>query len=117
MTPVGGRVEPVRGAKHRSRRGGRHRSPRLAERRDPGPTLARSSDAGSLPTASELVTPELIADEIPCGDDAAAIVKAVFEYAAAGFTMLHFHQVGPDQSGFLAWWRDELSDAVNNLGD
>jgi G6PDH family F420-dependent oxidoreductase len=66
--------------------------------------------------ASQLVTPELIADEIPCGNDATAIVKAVSEYAAAGFTMLHFHQVGPDQSGFLAWWRDELSDAVKDIG-
>jgi coenzyme F420-dependent glucose-6-phosphate dehydrogenase len=66
--------------------------------------------------ASQLVTPELIADQIVCGDDAAAVVKAVSEYAEAGFTMLHFHQIGPDQNRFLDWWRNELSDAVGDIG-
>jgi hypothetical protein len=29
--------------------------------------------------------------------------------------MLHFHQVGPDQQGFLQWWRDELADAMADV--
>ena len=65
--------------------------------------------------ASELVTRETIADEVPCGDDVDAIVKAVRDFADAGFTMLHFHQIGPDQHGFLEWWRDELAEAVAEI--
>jgi len=65
--------------------------------------------------ASELVTRETIADEVPCGDDVDAIVKAVRDFADAGFTMLHFHQIGPDQDGFLEWWRDELAEAVAEI--
>ena len=65
--------------------------------------------------AAQLVTRDVIADQIPCGNDAGAIVKAASEYAEAGFTMLHFHQVGPDQQGFLDWWRDELADALGDV--
>ena len=49
--------------------------------------------------ASELVTREIIADDMPCGDDVDAVVKAAREYADAGFTMLHFHQVGSRPAG------------------
>ena len=63
--------------------------------------------------AAELVTRDAIAEEIPCGDDVDAVVEAVTEFADAGFTMLHFHQVGPDQQGFLDWWQKELAEAVN----
>jgi G6PDH family F420-dependent oxidoreductase len=67
--------------------------------------------------AAELVTREKIADQVPCGDDVEAVVKALEEYADAGFTMLHIHQIGPDQRGFLEWWQEELADAVAGLGD
>lgn len=63
---------------------------------------------------AELVTREVIADTIVCGDDVDAVVKAVAEYRDAGFTSVHFHQVGPDQEGFLRWWAGELARA---LGD
>ena len=77
--------------------------------------------AQDLPTythfeqAAQLVTRETIADEIPCGDDPEAIVKAAREFVDAGFTMLHVHQIGPDQAGFLDWWRSELADAVAGI--
>jgi coenzyme F420-dependent glucose-6-phosphate dehydrogenase len=63
--------------------------------------------------AAELVTREAIAEKMPCGDDVAAVVAAATEFADAGFTMLHVHQVGPDQQGFFDWWQEELADAVN----
>jgi coenzyme F420-dependent glucose-6-phosphate dehydrogenase len=66
--------------------------------------------------AAELVTPEVIARHVLCGDDTAAVVKAVTEYAEAGFTMLHFHQIGADQDGFVDWWKRELADAVAKIG-
>ena len=63
--------------------------------------------------AAELVTRDLIAEQIVCGDDVDAVVEAVGEYVDAGFTMLHFHQIGPDQQAFLDWWQVELADALN----
>src|SRR5262245_8686021 len=60
-----------------------------------------------------LVTRDTIAETIICGDDVDAVVKAAREYADAGFTMLHFHQVGPNQEGFLGWWSKELKDALD----
>jgi G6PDH family F420-dependent oxidoreductase len=67
--------------------------------------------------AAQLVTRDKIAEEIPCGDDVDAVVEAAAAYADAGFTMLHIHQIGPDQQGFLEWWREELSGALDGLGD
>jgi len=66
--------------------------------------------------AAELVTADTIAQQVICGDDTAAVVEAVRQYHEAGFTMLHFHQVGPDQRGFLDWWIEELADALADVG-
>lgn len=63
-----------------------------------------------------LVTPEMVAEQIPCGADTDAVVTAAREYADAGVTKLHIHQVGPDQEGFFRWWRAELGDALAGLG-
>lgn len=65
--------------------------------------------------ASQLVRREDIASSILCGRDVQAVVDAVRAYADAGFTSLHFHQIGPDQRGFVDWWRTELSAAVTGV--
>lgn len=62
--------------------------------------------------AAQLVDRRRIAEQVPCGDDVDAIVAAASDFAAAGFTMIHVHQIGPDQHGFLEWWRKEVADAV-----
>ena len=66
--------------------------------------------------AAELVTRDRIADEIVCGDDVGAVVAACEEFADAGFTALHLHQIGPDQRGFLDWWHEQLGPALAGLG-
>ena len=63
--------------------------------------------------ASKLVTEDAVAESIVCGSDPGAVADAVARYADAGFTSLHLHQVGPDQRGFLQWWRDDLSHALD----
>jgi G6PDH family F420-dependent oxidoreductase len=65
--------------------------------------------------AAQLVTRDTIAEQVPCGDDVEAVVKAVREFADAGFTMLHMHQIGPDQQGFLEWWQQDLADALAEI--
>ena len=66
--------------------------------------------------AAQLVTREQVAKDVLCGNEVEALVDAVKEFASAGFTMLHFHQIGSDQQGFIDWWRNELGDALSALG-
>jgi len=65
--------------------------------------------------AAELVTPEMVAEQMPCGADVAAVRAGVQEYLDAGATALHLHQIGPDQEGFLRWWRTDLADELAGL--
>lgn len=58
--------------------------------------------------ASELVTPDQVAEKVVCGPDPAKFLERIQAFAAAGFTHVHLHQVGPDQEGFLAFARREL---------
>jgi G6PDH family F420-dependent oxidoreductase len=61
---------------------------------------------------AQLVTEDALAERVPCGPDPQPVVDAVREYEKAGFDMIHFHQVGPDQDGFLRFWREELHPAL-----
>ena len=58
--------------------------------------------------ASENVTPEMIAESIPCGPDAKPIVDEVKKMVKAGIDHVYFHQIGQDQEGFCSFWEDEL---------
>jgi len=59
--------------------------------------------------ATEQVTPEDIAEAIPCGPDVDRYVEDIREYEAAGYTHIYFHQIGHDQDGFFRFWQDELA--------
>lgn len=53
--------------------------------------------------ATQFVRPEDVAESIPCGPDLDAIVEAVSEYWAAGFTDIALVQIGDEaQDRFLA---------------
>jgi coenzyme F420-dependent glucose-6-phosphate dehydrogenase len=64
--------------------------------------------------AATMVSEDDVAASVVCGADVGAVVDAVGRYVDAGFTSVHFHQVGPDQTGFLRWWREELAAAVSD---
>jgi G6PDH family F420-dependent oxidoreductase len=57
--------------------------------------------------ASELVTADML-DDIPCGPDIDTHVQAIQAYAEAGFDELYVNQIGPDQDGFFAAYRDQV---------
>ncbi|MFJ2828235.1 LLM class F420-dependent oxidoreductase [Streptomyces sp. NPDC087263] len=66
--------------------------------------------------ATEYVTPQDVAQTIPCGDDVDLFVKAVRPYAEAGFTEIALVQVGGDQQlPFIAWAEKELLPALREL--
>ena len=58
--------------------------------------------------ATEDVTPEDIAEAIPCGPDADRYVEDIRKYEQAGYTHIYFHQVGHDQEGFFRFWEHDL---------
>jgi G6PDH family F420-dependent oxidoreductase len=59
--------------------------------------------------ASQFVTPDDVAQAIPCGDDPAAIAEALKPFADAGFTEVALVQVGGEHQGeFLDFAEKEL---------
>jgi coenzyme F420-dependent glucose-6-phosphate dehydrogenase len=59
--------------------------------------------------ATEDVTPEQIAEAIPCGPDPERYLEDIRSYEQAGYTHIYFHQIGRDQEGFFRFWKDELA--------
>ncbi|MFE6224831.1 LLM class F420-dependent oxidoreductase [Streptomyces sp. NPDC057854] len=67
----------------------------------------------SFDQASGHLTPEDVAEAIPCGDDPDAVVKAADAYREAGFTDLALVQIGGGhQEPFLEWARTTLLPAL-----
>ena len=64
--------------------------------------------------AVELVTPEKLAEEIPCGPDTDSIIEKAIEARDAGVDHLYFHQIGDDQEGFVAFWEKEIREALED---
>jgi G6PDH family F420-dependent oxidoreductase len=62
--------------------------------------------------AVESISEEQALKDTPCGPDVEAIVRSVEQFANAGFDHLYFHQIGPDQHGFLQFWSDQLRPAL-----
>ncbi|SRR5581483_2571378 len=65
--------------------------------------------------ASELVTPDMVAEHIPCGPDIGAIVENVQKYVDAGFDEVYINQIGPDQQPFFQMFQRELGPALQRL--
>ena len=66
--------------------------------------------------ASQFVRPDDVADSIPCGSDVSAVVDAVKEFVAAGFTHVALVQIGGQhQDAFLTWSEQELLPALRQI--
>lgn len=49
---------------------------------------------------------------VPCGPDVEVYVDAVRQFDEAGYDHIYFHQIGPDQTGFIRFWDSELRPAL-----
>lgn len=58
--------------------------------------------------AAEMVTEEAIAESMVCGPDPKRHLEALREYADAGYDHVCVHQVGPDQAGFMQFYKSEI---------
>ncbi len=65
--------------------------------------------------AAEMVTEDDAAEGTPCGPDVEPVVDLARQYVDAGYDHVYFHQIGPDQDGFLRFWSDELSPALSEM--
>ncbi len=59
--------------------------------------------------ASELVTEEMANEGRSVGPDPEAHVEQLQKFVDAGFTEIYVQQIGPDQEGFLRFWKGELA--------
>lgn len=70
--------------------------------------------AQDLPTpshfeqAAQLVTVDMVKDELPLGTDPQVHLDAIQKYVDAGFDEVYVAQVGPDQRGFLEFYAKEV---------
>lgn len=67
--------------------------------------LARPTDFEKI-TAS--LPEEALVAGVVCGPDPERHVEAIARYAAAGFSAVYVHQVGPDQEGFLRFYTNKV---------
>lgn len=58
--------------------------------------------------ASSSVTEEQIGQVVACGPDPQKHIEQVQKYVDAGYDHVYVHQVGPDQAGFLEFYRREV---------
>jgi G6PDH family F420-dependent oxidoreductase len=58
--------------------------------------------------ASELVTPEMVADSVPCGPDPADHIAKVQEYVDAGFDEIYVGHIGPNHDEFIDFYAREV---------
>jgi G6PDH family F420-dependent oxidoreductase len=70
----------------------------------------------SFAAATQFVTPEQVAEQIPCGNDVGAFVDAVRPFVEAGFTEVALVQIGGEhQAPFIEWALAELLPALAEL--
>jgi G6PDH family F420-dependent oxidoreductase len=58
--------------------------------------------------ASQLVDVEAASEDVPCGPDLDEHLKAIQEYADAGFDELYVNQIGPEQDAFFDAYAREI---------
>lgn len=62
--------------------------------------------------ASQLVTRDMVASAVPCGNDVELFANAIAAYVTAGFDEIYLQQIGPDQDTFFQFWTETLAAEV-----
>ena len=75
----------------------------------PGESSQELAMPAQFEQAAQLVTPEKLAEKIPCGPDPDRHAETIRKYLDAGFDEVHLGQIGEDQAGFLDFFAKELA--------
>jgi hypothetical protein len=55
------------------------------------------------------VTEEMVAENVPCGSDPEEHIKAIQQFADAGFDEIYISQIGPGaQEGFFSFYAERV---------
>jgi G6PDH family F420-dependent oxidoreductase len=73
-----------------------------------GPLTQELALPSHFEAASEMVTPEKVAETVVCGPDPQPYLDQLKAYEDAGYDHVYFHQVGRDQEGFFGFAEREL---------
>jgi alkanesulfonate monooxygenase SsuD/methylene tetrahydromethanopterin reductase-like flavin-dependent oxidoreductase (luciferase family) len=65
--------------------------------------------------ASKMTTEGDTAKLVVCGPDPERHIAKIREYADAGFDHVYVHQIGPDQQGFIDFYRREIMPQLGAL--
>ncbi|GAA4607726.1 LLM class F420-dependent oxidoreductase [Actinoallomurus liliacearum] len=57
---------------------------------------------------SQLITEEMIGQNVPCGPDAERHIRAIREYVDAGYDEVYVNQIGPDQDEFFSFYAEQV---------
>ncbi|MBL6457823.1 TIGR03557 family F420-dependent LLM class oxidoreductase [Belnapia sp. T6] len=74
--------------------------------------MAELPSTEAFAAATEHVAPEMMAAQVPAGSDPKAFLQAVEKFQKAGFDHLILSQIGPDQAGFIEFFRTGLAPAL-----
>lgn len=74
----------------------------------PGELAQELPSPAHFEQAAQLVTPEKVAESVPCGPDPERFVSAIRGFDDAGYDVLYIQQIGPDQAGFLDFFEREV---------
>jgi G6PDH family F420-dependent oxidoreductase len=91
--------------------------------------LARQWPTAGIPGASQqelplpqhfeelasLVTPDQLAERVPCGPDPEPILTSIRDYADAGFSHVAIHQIG-DEAAFIRFFAEQLAPKLSGSG-
>ena len=67
--------------------------------------------------ASEWADEDDVAESVVCGSDPERFVQSITDYVEAGYDHVYYHQVGPDQEGFLRFADQELLPRLKDIRD
>jgi G6PDH family F420-dependent oxidoreductase len=74
----------------------------------PGTLAQILSTPAEFEAVAELVTPEMIAQSLPCGPDPADHIAKLQEYVEAGFDEIYVGQIGPGHDRFVEFYAREV---------
>jgi G6PDH family F420-dependent oxidoreductase len=75
----------------------------------PGESSQELAMPAQFEQAAQLVTPEKLAEKIPCGPDPERHLETIQQYVDAGFDEIHLGQIGDDHAGFFDFFTKELA--------
>lgn len=62
--------------------------------------------------ASDLVSTDMVAEAVPCGNDVDRFTGAIAGFTEAGFDEIYLQQIGPEQDKFFDFWTTTLAKEV-----